>query len=112
MALNMDKIREKLNSLTGKGDSKNVFWKPVDGESNIRIVPTADGDPFKDFHFHYNVAQGGFLCPKRNFGDDCPVCNFANKLWNEGTEDSKKMAKDLLKLLVKVAKHLENYLEK
>jgi hypothetical protein len=95
MALNMDKIREKLNSLTGKGDSKNVFWKPVDGESNIRIVPTADGDPFKDFHFHYNVAQGGFLCPKRNFGDDCPVCNFANKLWNEGTEDSKKMAKDL-----------------
>lgn len=35
------------------------------------------------------------MCPKRNFGDDCPVCNFASKLWNEGTEDSKKMAKDL-----------------
>ena len=98
MALNLDKMKAKLNTLTGKGDSsKRVFWKPNDGESNIRIVPTADGDPFKEFFFHYNVAQGGFLCPKHNFGDDCPVCNFANKLWNEGTDDSKKMAKDLFK---------------
>ncbi|MDB4335887.1 hypothetical protein N9989_00280 [bacterium] len=95
MALNMERMKEKLNSLTGKGDSKNAFWKPVDGESNIRIVPTADGDPFKEYHFHYNVAQGGFLCPKHNFGDECSVCNFASKLWNEGTDDSKKMAKDL-----------------
>ena len=98
MALNLDKMRDKLNTLTGKADSsKRVFWKPQDGESNIRIVPTPDGDPFKEFFFHYNVAQGGFLCPKHNFGDDCPVCNFANKLWNEGTDESKKMAKDLFK---------------
>ena len=98
MALNLDKMKAKLNTLTGKGDSsKRVFWKPQDGESNIRIVPTPDGDPFKEFFFHYNVAQGGFLCPKHNFGDDCPVCNFANKLWNEGTDESKKMAKDLFK---------------
>jgi len=98
MALNLDKMKAKLNTLTGKGDSsKRVFWKPNDGESNIRIVPTPDGDPFKEFFFHYNVAQGGFLCPKHNFGDDCPVCNFANKLWNEGTDDSKRMAKDLFK---------------
>ena len=98
MALNLDKMRDKLNTLTGKADSsKRVFWKPQDGESNIRIVPTPDGDPFKEFFFHYNVAQGGFLCPKHNFGDDCPVCNFANKLWNEGTDDSKRMAKDLFK---------------
>lgn len=98
MALNLDKMRDKLNTLTGKADSsKRVFWKPQDGENNIRIVPTPDGDPFKEFFFHYNVAQGGFLCPKHNFGDDCPVCNFANKLWNEGTDESKKMAKDLFK---------------
>ena len=35
------------------------------------------------------------MCPKKNFGEECPVCNFATKLWNEGTEDSKKMAKGL-----------------
>tara|TARA_R100001129_G_scaffold16523_1_gene10809 strand:+ start:605 stop:1378 length:774 start_codon:yes stop_codon:yes gene_type:complete len=96
MALNLDRMREKLNAVTGKGDGKRGdFWKPKDGENNIRIVPTPDGDPFKEKFFHYNVAQGGFLCPKRNFGDNCPVCNFGNKLWNEGTEESKRMAKQL-----------------
>lgn len=96
MALNLDRMREKLNAVTGKGGgSRTEFWKPKDGENNVRIVPTPDGDPFKEKFFHYNVAQGGFLCPKKNFGDNCPVCSFANKLWNEGTEDSKKMAKNL-----------------
>ena len=95
MALDLERMRAKLNSITGKDRAKNDFWRPDDGENNIRIVPTADGDPFKEFHFHYNVGQGGFLCPKRNFGDDCPVCNFANKLWNDGTEESKRQAKDL-----------------
>jgi len=96
MALDLDKMRNKLNAVTGKGGgSRTEFWKPKDGENNVRIVPTPDGDPFKEKFFHYNVAQGGFLCPNKNFGDNCPVCSFASKLWNEGTEESKKMAKDL-----------------
>ena len=96
MALDLDRMRAKLNNVTGKGDGNRTdFWKPQDGENNIRIVPTSDGDPFKEKFFHYNVTHGGFLCPKKNFGDECPVCDFATKLWNEGTEDSKKMAKGL-----------------
>ena len=95
MALDLERMRAKLNSVTGKDRGKKDFWRPDEGENNIRIVPTADGDPFKEFHFHYNLGTGGFLCPKRNFGDDCPVCNFANKLWNDGTEESRKQAKDL-----------------
>ncbi len=94
MALDIEKMREKMNNLTGR--TKNAdFWKPVEGESNIRIVPTADGDPFKERWFHYNVTRGGFLCPKRNFGDKCPVCDFANKLWDEGNDDSRNLAKSL-----------------
>lgn len=34
------------------------------------------------------------MCPKRNFGDDCPVCTFATKLYKEGTPESIKMAKN------------------
>ncbi len=83
MAIDIDKMKQKLNTLQGKDASKNVFWRPNDGESNLRIVPTSDGDPFKERWFHYN------------FGDTCPVCDFGNKLWNEGTEESKKMAKDM-----------------
>ena len=96
MALNLDAMKAKLDKLNGKGDGgKKNFWRPEDGESNIRIVSTPDGDPFKERFFHYGVGGQSFLCPKRNFGDDCPVCNFGNKLWNEGTEDSKRMAKQL-----------------
>ena len=96
MALNLDLMKQKMASLTGKGDGKkNNFWRPQDGENNIRIVPTADGDPFKEKFFHYGIGGQSFLCPKRNFGDDCPACNFANQLWNEGTEESKKQAKEM-----------------
>ncbi len=95
MALDIDRMKAKLNALQNKGGSANSFWRPNDGENNIRIVPTSDGDPFKERWFHYNVAKGGFLCPKRNFGEECSVCDFGNKLWNEGTEESKSQAKDL-----------------
>ena len=100
MGINLDKMREKLASLRGGGNSSNdTFWRPVDGDQDIRIVPTADGDPFKEMWFHYNLEKGGFLCPKRNFGDDCPVCEFASQLWREGVDNnddhSKKMAKSL-----------------
>ena len=100
MALDMAKMKAKLQELEsgGKQKSDNVFWKPQEGDQDIRIVPTEDGDPFKVFHFHYNLgeaARGGVLCPKRQFGDNCPVCDFASKLWQEGTDDSKRMAKSL-----------------
>tara|TARA_B100000963_G_scaffold360512_1_gene391671 strand:- start:258 stop:1019 length:762 start_codon:yes stop_codon:yes gene_type:complete len=96
MALNLDLMKQKMASLTGKGDSKkNNFWRPQEGENNIRIVPTADGDPFKEKFFHYGVGEQSFLCPKRNFGDACPVCDFANQLWNENTEESKQLAKGM-----------------
>lgn len=100
MALDMAKMKAKLQELEsgGKSKSDNVWWRPQEGDQEIRLIPTEDGDPFKVFHFHYNLgegARGGILCPKRQFGDNCPVCDFASKLWQEGTEESKKMAKSL-----------------
>ena len=100
MALDMAKMKSKLQDLESGGKSKqdNVWWRPQEGDQDIRIVPTSDGDPFKVYHFHYNLgdgARGGVLCPKRQFGENCPICDFASKLWQEGTDDSKKMAKSL-----------------
>jgi hypothetical protein len=71
MGINLDKMREKLAALRGEGKSgDSVFWRPED-----------------------------VLCPKRNFGDNCPVCDFASQLWREGVDNnddhSKKMAKSL-----------------
>ena len=97
MGINLDKMRSRLSALQNRGGNKNVFWKPQDGEQTIRIVPTADGDPFKDYWFHYNLGKNhGFLSPKKNFGEADPLDDFIRSLFNEGTEDSVKMAKNLM----------------
>ena len=73
-----------------------MFWRPSDGEQTIRIVPTADGDPFKEYWFHYNLGNNaGFLSPKRNYGESDPLNDFIQSLYNENTEESIKMAKSL-----------------
>lgn len=97
MGINMSKMKEKLASLNNRGgDGKSNFWRPQDGDTTIRVVPTNDGDPFKEYWFHYNVGNNsGFLCPKKNFGEDCPVCGFVKNLYNEGDAESVKMAKSL-----------------
>jgi len=99
MALDLAKMKTKLQeSESGGKKSDNAFWRPTEGDQEVRFVPTDDGDPFKVYHFHYNLgegARGGVLCPKRQFGEACPICEFASKLWQEGTDESKKMAKNL-----------------
>ena len=97
MGIDLDKMKQRKAALTGKGGNRDTFWRPQDGEQTIRIVPTADGDPFKDYWFHYNVGNNpGFLSPKKNFGEEDPLNDFVRKLFNEGTEESIKMAKSLM----------------
>jgi hypothetical protein len=103
MGINMELMRKKLATLRGdnKGDKPSIWFKPEEGDTDIRIVPTADGDPLKEVFFHYNIEghRGGIMCPKRNFGEQCPICDFASQLWRDGTdnndEETKKLAKSL-----------------
>ena len=103
MGIDMELMRRKLATLRGEntGNGNSVWFKPDEGDTDIRIVPTNDGDPLKEMFFHYNVGdhRGGILCPKRNFGEGCPICEFASTLWREGSdkndEESKKLAKSL-----------------
>jgi len=102
MALDLSKIRARLSSVKNNSKAGGSFWKPSDGTQVIRIVPTADGDPFKDYWFHYNLGpenKSGLLCPKKNHGEDCPICNFKDQLWKEFNDtqdaDTMKLAKDL-----------------
>jgi len=100
MSINMEAMRAKYKALQNKGkggSNKDMFWRPEDGETTIRIIPTADGDPFKEFWFHYNLGKNpGFLSPKKNFGDDDPLDDFVRTLFNERTDESVKMAKSLM----------------
>ena len=96
MGINMKKMKEKFQALKG-GSKGNSFWRPSDGDQVIRLVPTEDGDPFKQYWFHYNVGNNpGFLSPKKNFGEADPLDDFVRKLFSENTEESIKMAKELM----------------
>ena len=97
MGIDMKKMREKLTTLQSNSERRSdKFWRPEDGETTIRILPPPDGDPFKEFWFHYNVGKNpGFLSPKKNFGEDDPLDSFIRQLYKEGSEDSVKMAKNL-----------------
>ena len=96
MALDLQKMREKLEASKNGGQKKenSTKWRPAEGDQTIRILPTEDGDPFKEFHFHYNVGRNpGILCPKKNHGEDCPICDFASQLWRDGVNNNNDTAK-------------------
>ncbi len=102
MAINLDAMRQKLENSRNGGQKKqsSTKWRPQEGDQTIRILPSPDGDPFKEFHFHYNVGKNpGILCPKRNYGDECPICDFASQLWRDGVENNDDRAKKEAKKL-------------
>lgn len=101
MAINLDKMKAKLNELENKGGSGLNFFKPTEGQEDvIRLLPADDGDPFVQKWMHYNVGKESFECPQKMYGEDCPVCGFVSKLWdeyNETQEDETRKAANNLK---------------
>jgi hypothetical protein len=96
MGIDFNKMKEKREAIENRGNGKSAFWRPDDGETTIRILPTSDGDPFKEYWFHYNLGKNpGFLSPKKNFGEDDPLDSFVRNLYKDGTDESIKMAKTL-----------------
>jgi len=96
MGIDLEKMKAKRDALENHGAGKSVFWRPEDGEQTIRILPTSDGDPFKQYWFHYNLGKNpGFLSPKKNFGESDPLDDFIRQLYKDGSDDAIKMAKTL-----------------
>jgi gp32 DNA binding protein like len=103
MSVNIEEMRKKLKNSKenrrGNTNSQSNIWKPEVGEYEIRVLPTSDNDPFKKLFIHYNVGKTAILCPKNNYGEDCPVCSFATKLYKSsqesGDKDELEMAKQL-----------------
>ena len=96
MGIDFAKMKAKRDALENRGNGKSAFWRPEDGETVIRILPPSDGDPFKEFWFHYNLGKNpGFLSPKKNFGETDPLDDFIRNLYKDGSDESVKMAKSL-----------------
>ena len=103
MAINLESMRAKLNASkngTKSGNKNSTMWRPKAGDQTIRILPTSDGDPFREFQFHYNVGKNpGIYCNKRNDNGECAICDFASKLWRDGVESDDNTLKNEAKKL-------------
>ena len=98
MAIDFEAIRAKLNKLSGNNRSRNVMWKPTEGEEHtVRLIsfPDNDGQPFKELWFYYNIPnQRGLLDPYQ-LGDKDPIQELITKLREDGNKESYELAKKL-----------------
>lgn len=101
MALDLEKLKNKLESLKNpeKKQFKSQTWKPpkLDGEAKrVRLVQYPYGDdPFVELWFHYSIGKQSILCPRKNDGRPCPICEFAQSLWNSKDKKDNELAKML-----------------
>ncbi len=101
MGIDLEAMRRKLAKSKG---GNNTFLTLEDGDQNLRILPLPDGDPFKEFHFHYRIGEESrILCPQKNFGEECAICDFVRALYESGDKKGRdgegkadiEMAKDM-----------------
>lgn len=90
------KTPEKKNSVDlTKYFSATLREGQKTGQKRFRIIPTKDGSPFVEVHFHEIQVKGKwrkFYCLNHNDGQDCPLCEVEQKLRN-GDELDKKISK-------------------
>lgn len=96
MALDIKKIKSRLNSLNNTNNKSNLLWKPVPGKQEVRIVPYSfcPENPFIELKFHYNLNGKTYLSPD-SFGKPDPIVEFAARLKKSGDKDEWKMARTL-----------------
>lgn len=98
MALDIEKLRAKLNALkdpkknSGGNKADRKTWSPDPTKtSTIRLLqyPYSE-DPFVELSFHYGIGKGpGILCLKAQ-GKTCPVCEFGYSLYKDGDKETSK----------------------
>lgn len=96
MAIDLNAIKAKLNSLTNVTTKQNNLWKPEPGTQQVRIVPYQHNreNPFIELYFHYDFGGKNILSPI-SFGRPDPIVEFADKLKSTGNKDDWKAGKKL-----------------
>lgn len=105
MPINYELMKDKINKLNKKSSKTDdiKFFKLTTKDADIRFLPAKDGDPFKETNTHYvpntdpkiKKQKFAFTCPKRTWGEPCPICEFVSKLYEEKTDASLALAKEL-----------------
>jgi len=97
MAINLDAIKNRLNTLKNSNNRTSHVWRPEPGEHQIRIVPylhKAENAPFIELYFHYKLSKRSVLSPI-SFGRPDPIVNFAEKMKQTGDKNDWVMGRKL-----------------
>ncbi len=83
----IEEIKARLRGLQNRTKKQNDIYKPKD-KHVVRLLPYPHGpEPFLELGFHYDIGNSTVLCPRHNFGKDCTICDFCDKLKSWQDED-------------------------
>jgi hypothetical protein len=94
--MNINAIKQRLNSLQNTSKNTDALWKPKPGKYVLRIVPYKfdKENPFIELLFHYNINNKTYLSPA-SFGRPDPILEFAEKLKRLGDTENWKAGKKM-----------------
>jgi|TARA_R110000824_G_scaffold344_10_gene2561 hypothetical protein len=87
--MDIQQIKDRLNSLQRTQSTADSFWKPPAGKTQIRIVPYKfnKDNPFIELYFHYSMGDNKTHLSPVSFGRPDPINEFAGKLKSTGEKD-------------------------
>ena len=96
MAIDLNAIRNRLDSLQTKTTKTDNLWKPKPGKQQVRIVPYVHNpsNPFIELFFHYNFGGKNILSPQTH-GEADPLVEFADQLKSTGDRNDWNLSKQL-----------------
>lgn len=96
MALDLSKVKSRLEALKTTSNKTTSQWKPTSGKQVIRIIPYSHNpeNPFIELNFHYGLNGKTYLSPS-SFGRPDPIVEFANKLKKSNDKEEWKRGRAL-----------------
>ena len=87
--MDIEQIKKKLSQLQSTTSTKENFWKPIPGKTQVRMVPYKfnKDNPFVELYFHYNLGNNKTYLSPVSFGRPDPVNEFSEKLKSSGNRE-------------------------
>lgn len=94
--MDLNAIKSKLAALNSSGnqdrekvDFDKIYWRPANGKTTIRIVPSAfnAADPFTELKLHYNIGKFPMMSLS-NYGKQDPIEEFVKELRKTSDKDN------------------------
>ena len=94
--MDISQIKSRLTQLQNQTSTKDNFWKPEPGKTQIRIVPYKfnKDNPFIELFFHYDLGRKSYLSPM-SFGRPDPIEEFSQKLKASGNKEDYRLARKI-----------------